>query len=135
MRSRRLRDFEGAWTFTREVVACGGQAAEVTGRAVWEPEGVGLRYVETGEMHLPGHVPMRVERSYHWDADLGVFFTDGRFFHHVPPTGGATAHWCDPDQYDGCYEFGMWPVFSVTWRVGGPRKAYRMTTIYRPEDR
>jgi hypothetical protein len=138
MRPRQLEDFEGAWTFTREVVEAGGRVAQVSGRAVWQPEGAGLRYVETGEMHLPshaaGHAPMRVERSYHWDADLGVFFADGRFFHHVPPEGGATAHWCEPDQYDGCYDFKDWPAFAVTWRVRGPRKAYLMTTIYRPEE-
>jgi hypothetical protein len=134
MRPRRLRDFEGAWTFSREVVEAAGRAAHITGRAVWTADGAGLRYVETGEMRLPGHAPMRVERSYHWDADLGVFFADGRFFHHVPPAGGATAHWCDPDQYDGVYDFAPWPAFCVTWRVRGPRKDYRMTTHYRPEE-
>jgi hypothetical protein len=134
MRPRQLQDFEGAWVFTREVVEAGGRTAQVTGRAVWASDGIGLRYSETGEMRLPGHAPMRVERSYHWDGDLGVVFADGRFFHHVPPEGGATAHWCDPDQYDGAYEFTDWPVFSVTWRVRGPRKDYRMVTIYRPEE-
>ena len=133
MRPRRLRDFEGIWTFSREVVETGGRVAHVTGRAVWTPQDTGLRHDETGELRLPGHAPMRVERACHWDADLGVFFADGRFFHHVPPDGGATAHWCDPDQYDGWYDFTEWPAFSVTWRVRGPRKDYRMTTIYRPE--
>ncbi len=133
MRPRRLEDFEGAWSFTREVVEAGGRIAQVTGRAVWSPKTEGLRYTETGEMRLPGQAPMRVERSYHWAADLGVFFADGRFFHHVPAEGGEAAHWCDPDQYDGCYDFGDWPIFTVTWRVRGPRKAYLMTTSYRPE--
>lgn len=133
MRPRELKDFEGAWRFTRAVVEAGGRVVQVTGRAVWQADGAGLRYTETGEMRLPGHAPMRVERSHHWDADLGVFFDGGAFFHHVPPEGGATAHWCDPDQYDGVYDFSAWPEFSVTWRVRGPRKDYRMTTRYRPE--
>lgn len=133
MRPRRLGDFEGAWFYTREVVEDGGPLAQVMGRAVWTAQGTGLRYTETGEMRLPGHAPMRVERSYHWDVDLGVFFADGRFFHHVPRNGGGVAYWCDPDQYDGCYEFKDWPAFSMTWRVQGPRKDYRMTTTYRPK--
>ena len=133
MRPRRLQDFEGTWVFIREVVEAGGRTAHVTGRAVWAADGAGLRYCEMGEMRLPGLAPMRVERSYHWDGDLGVFFEDGRFFHHVPSGGGKTAHWCDPDHYDGVYDFRDWPSFSVTWQVRGPRKDYRMTTIYRPE--
>lgn len=133
MRPRRLQDFEGTWAFSRAVVERDGRTGCVTGRAVWAADGNGLRYTETGEMRLPGHAPMRVHRSYHWDAHLGVFFADGRFFHYVPPEGGAAAHWCDPDQYDGVYDFGDSPLFSVTWRVRGPRKDYRMTTHYRPE--
>ncbi len=133
MRPRRLQDFEGAWRFTREVVEADGLSATVTGRAVWLRDGAGLAYTETGEMRIDGHAPMQVERRYHWDSDLAVSFEDGRFFHHVPPEGGETAHWCDPDQYDGTYDFGNWPEFTVTWRVRGPRKDYRMVTCYRPE--
>ncbi|WP_297774702.1 DUF6314 family protein [uncultured Roseovarius sp.] len=133
MRPRRLQDFEGAWAFTREVVEADGRRATVTGRAVWRCDGAGLAYTETGEMRIAGHAPMQVERRYSWDSDLAVSFEDGRFFHHVPPEGGETAHWCDPDQYDGAYDFGNWPEFTVTWRVRGPRKDYRMVTRYRPE--
>ncbi|GAW36184.1 hypothetical protein RA2_03254 [Roseovarius sp. A-2] len=134
MRPRRLQDFEGAWSFTREVAEADGCRATVTGRAVWVRDSAGLAYTETGEMRIEGHVPMQVERRYSWDSDLAVSFEDGRFFHHVPPEGGETAHWCDPDQYDGIYDFDNWPEFSVTWRVRGPRKDYRMVTCYRPED-
>jgi hypothetical protein len=74
------------------------------------------------------------ERRYLWSADLSVWFEDGRFFHNVPPHGGPTAHWCDPDQYDGQYDFADWPAFRVTWRVRGPRKDYRMETLYRRVD-
>jgi hypothetical protein len=134
MRPRRLQDFEGIWHMAREVVEKGGRHATVTGRAIWRRDGVGLAYTESGEMRIPGHAPMQVERRYRWDSDLAVYFEDGRFFHHVPPGGGETAHWCDPDQYDGVYDFGTWPEFRVTWQVRGPRKAYRMVTTYRPED-
>ncbi|HMB12492.1 MAG TPA: DUF6314 family protein [Roseovarius sp.] len=133
MRPRRLQDFEGTWVFTREVAEADGSRATVKGRADWVGDGAGLAYTETGEMRIVGHAPMQVERRYHWDSDLAVSFEDGRFFHHVPPEGGETAHWCDPDQYDGAYDFSDWPEFTVTWRVRGPRKDYQMVTTYRPE--
>ncbi len=135
MTARRLQDFEGAWAFERRITHAGGQEAVVTGRAIWMRDGTGFEYVETGEMRLTGAAPMRVERRYRWEEGPRVYFADGRFFHHVPPEGGETAHWCDPDQYDGAYDFSRWPEFTVTWAVRGPRKDYRMMTIYTPEDR
>ena len=133
MRPRRLQDFEGAWGFVRIITHADGRVAEVSGRALWRPDGARLAYRETGEMRMPGFPPMQVERRYLWDAALIVRFADGRFFHAVPPAGGATAHWCDPDQYDGSYDFSDWPRFRVSWRVRGPLKDYRMVTQYRPE--
>ena len=53
-------------------------------------------------------------------------------FHRVPPLGGDSGHWCDPDQYDGSYDFSAWPAFTVTWSVRGPRKAYLMSSRYDP---
>ncbi|MET4101897.1 hypothetical protein ABIE58_001321 [Roseovarius sp. MBR-78] len=130
MRPRRLQDFEGAWRFDRQITHADGQRAQVTGVAVWRREGAGLILEEAGEMHMAGHPPMQVARRYLWGADLAVSFEDGRFFHHVPPEGGAAAHWCDPDQYDGSYDFSRWPRFRVEWRVRGPRKDYHMMTDY-----
>jgi hypothetical protein len=135
MTVRRLQDFEGAWAFERRITHAGGQEAVVTGCAIWTRDGTGLEYVETGEMRLTGAAPMRVERRYRWEEGPRTYFADGRFFHDVPPEGGETRHWCDPDQYDGAYDFSRWPEFTVTWAVRGPRKDYRMMTIYTPEDR
>ena len=131
--ARRLQDFEGVWAFERRIVHADGQEARVTGRAVWSREGTGLDHVETGEMRLPGAAPMRVARRYRWEEGPRVYFTDGRFFHDVPAEGGETHHWCDPDRYDGRYDFGPWPDFTVTWVVRGPRKDYRMVTRYTRE--
>jgi hypothetical protein len=74
---------------------------------------------------------MLAERRYVWHPDLSVHFDDGRFFHKIPQEGGATDHWCDPDSYEGCYDFSKWPDFGVTWRVTGPRKSYRMHSLYK----
>jgi hypothetical protein len=130
---RQLADFEGVWRFERRVTEAGGGLTQVTGRAVWTRDGAGLVCEETGEMRVPGHAPMQVMRRTLWGPGLCVAFEDGRPFHTVPPGGGAVAHWCDPDQYDGDYDFGQWPDFRVVWHVKGPRKDYQMVTEYRRE--
>lgn len=133
MRPRLLSDFEGLWTFRREIVESQGAPTLVLGQARWSPDDGGLVCAETGVMQKPGHAPMQVERRTFWGLNLTVRFIDGRVFHQVPELGGAVSHWCDPDQYDGLYDFSTWPVFTVTWAVRGPRKAYRMVTEYRRE--
>ena len=130
--ARRLRDFLGSWNLDRRIVQSDGQTARFIGRAVWTRQGEGALYAETGQLTLAGHAPMQAERRYRWEADLSVRFEDGRFFHRVPPQGGHSDHWCDPDQYEVQYDFGVWPRFRVTWQVRGPRKDYTMTSLYRP---
>ena len=132
--ARRLEYFEGAWAFERRITHADGQEALVSGRAVWTRDGDGLVCEETGEMRIAGAAPMQVARRYRWAEGLRVHFEDGRFFHAVPPEGGEASHWCDPDQYDGSYDFSRWPAFSVTWAVRGPRKDYRMVTTYTKEN-
>jgi hypothetical protein len=128
--NRVLADFEGHWTVTRDITQDTGPNAQFTGQAVWIPIAQGLAYRETGVLTLEGQAPMQSERRYHWAPDLSVYFDDGRFFHKVPPMGGKTGHWCDPDQYDVHYSFDAWPQFQLDWRVTGPRKAYCMRSIY-----
>ncbi|ASM71884.1 MULTISPECIES: DUF6314 family protein [Roseobacteraceae] len=128
--ARSLSDFAGLWRLEREIVHDDGTLAQFSGTAQWMPEGDRLRCVEAGTMRIGSSPPMSGQRVYFWDADLWVYFDDGRPFHRVPPTGGDTGHWCDPDQYDGNYDFSQWPAFTVTWSVRGPRKAYRMVSRY-----
>lgn len=132
MRPRRLQDFEGVRRFDRQIAHADGGRAAVTGRALWRPEGGRLILDETGEMRLPGHAPIPVSRRYLWEPGLLVRFADGRPFHRVPPEGGATVHRCDPDRYEGRYDFSDWPGFTLVWKVRGPRKHYRMVTRYAP---
>ena len=128
--ARCLSDFEGDWRIMRTITNASGPDATFVGRANWTPKGEGLLYVETGELHMSGQPAMHAERRYFWDAQLGVWFDDGRFFHQVPASGGDTAHWCDPDQYDVHYDFSGWPSFETRWKVRGPRKNYAMITQY-----
>ncbi|SFT66759.1 DUF6314 family protein [Sedimentitalea nanhaiensis] len=128
--ARQLLDFQGAWHLEREITHADGTRARFVARAVWTPQAQGLGYVENGELKVQGHVPISASQNFSWRADLSVWFSDGRYFHTVPARGGPTSHWCDPDQYDGAYDFDFWPVFTVTWQVSGPRKSYRMISTY-----
>lgn len=129
--ARCLADFEGRWLLERRIAHEGGAVARFAGHAVWRWVQGGMKYVETGIMTVADAATLEARQEYMWKEDLTVWFSDGRFFHRVPATGGVVSHWCTPDQYDGHYDFGAWPAFSVTWDVSGPRKAYRMTSQYR----
>ncbi len=124
-----LADFLGEWALSRQIVQAGGSEGHFQGRAVWRPEGPGALYCEEGELRLPQGT-FRAERRYRWDVELNVFFEDGRYFHAVPAAGGQTGHWCDPDQYDVCYDFQDWPEWTCKWQVSGPRKDYSMLSRY-----
>lgn len=126
---RVLSDFTGRWALSRRIVPVTGAEARFEGVAEWRLEGA---YEERGVLSVQGQPPMQAERRYRWDADLSVYFEDGRFFHKVPPLGGETGHWCDPDQYDVVYDFGTWPRWQVSWQVLGPRKNYEMISDYSP---
>ncbi|MFW2586727.1 DUF6314 family protein [Sagittula sp. SSi028] len=127
---RNLTDFLGFWQISREIAQADGTRALFTGHGTWtqRPDG-GADYAETGQLEMGGG-RFTAERRYHWTPGLDVYFDDGRFFHRVPAGGGATGHWCDPDQYDVRYDFADWPAWTVVWQVHGPRKDYTMTSRY-----
>ncbi len=127
---RVLADFEGVWQIEREIIPAEGPRAIFEGRAVWTRGTIECDYVETGTLRMPATSPMHAERRYVWRDDLSVFFSDGRFFHAVPPSGGGATHFCDPDTYVVAYDFADWPVFRVRWTVRGPRKAYVSNSVY-----
>lgn len=131
MRPRRLEDFAGTWRLEREIEDALGPPARFTGQAVWSEAPGGLMLHESGQMEIAGQGRFMAERRYLWAADLSVFFPDGRFFHQVPAAGGPAEHWCDPDHYAVDYAFDGWPEFRATWSVKGPRKSYRMVSVYR----
>lgn len=125
-----MGDFAGRWKLVRHITPAEGAVAHFEGTAVWSAARRGLICSEKGLVTLEGHVPMRAERRYLWAPDLRVYFDDGRYFHQVPPLGGPADHWCDPDQYDGEYDFSDWPGFRVIWDVKGPHKDYRSVSQY-----
>lgn len=130
MPTKTLADFEGRWQLARSITHADGVTASLTGTATFTRHGPGLAYVETGALCIGGAAPFEATQRYTWDEHLGVHFADGRFFHHVPREGGPAAHWCDPDQYDGVYDFSGWPHWTLSWRVRGPRKDYTSQTSF-----
>ena len=128
--SRILSDFAGRWKIERDIKPASGPAARFLGHAEWTAEDGLMHYIEKGNLEIAGQTPMVAGRRYSWDADLNIYFDDGRFFHQVPALGGDAAHWCDPDQYDATYDFTHWPQWSCTWRVRGPRKNYTLHSQY-----
>lgn len=133
-----LGDFAGVWRLDRRI---DDRRAGVTGRfagqAELTPAGAGLAYVERGLLVLGTAAPMTAERRYLWAPGEGgriaVSFADGRAFHSFDPGAGTAeaAHWCDPDAYRVSYDFTGWPVWRAVWEVRGPRKDYRMESLFR----
>ncbi len=120
----------GPWRIARRITHGDGAQASFEGTASWTAAGQGADYVERGDLVMPGQGRFQAERRYFWSRDLDVFFDDGRFFHRVPAAGGAARHWCAPDQYDARYDFSGWPDWSCLWHVKGPRKDYRLQSVY-----
>lgn len=131
-----LIEFLGVWQVSRRIAdANDPRPARFDGKAAFTPNGSGLTYHESGLLTLGDGQGLRAERTYHWQAGfqgIAVFFADGRPFHAFAADGDATAtHWCDPDTYVVRYDFRNWPDWESCWQVTGPRKNYRMTTLYR----
>jgi len=129
----RLSDFAGEWRISRVIRHENAPEARFSGTAWFTPEADALNYRETGELVLPGAVPMRAERCYTWrpeGQEIAVFFEDGRPFHRFDPAAPSAHHWCDPDDYRVVYDFAAWPAWRAEWRVRGPRKGYIMVSDY-----
>lgn len=127
-----LEALEGAWQVTRRVWGHPG-AARMTGEARFIPDGMGLTEEITGVMILPGAAPMQVTRRLLWrdEGGIAIRFEDGRPFAR-PGAGGRLwfGHDCPPDTYIGRITLGPGAHWRQSWRVRGPRKDYRMVTLY-----
>lgn len=132
-----LADFAGRWSLSRQIEdRLAGAAGRFEGEAVFAPhEGCGLIYRETGQLTLGNGPAFAAERGYLWRSVGGVIavdFADGRPFHQFDPSGDPAAqHVCIADDYRVRYDFARWPVWLAEWNVLGPRKDYRMRSLYR----
>ncbi len=131
-----LPDFQGRWSLRRTILDRMGDAeGQFEGEATFTSMEVGLAYHEEGVLAFPGRPALRAERRYFWRDGPGgrieVLFHDGRPFHDIEPGSGATAtHLCAPDLYQVSYDFTVWPRWTATWQVSGPRKDYEMVSQY-----
>lgn len=132
---RRLSDFKGVFLLKRTIDdRLSGAAGRFEGKAVFETAPSGLLYREEGQLRLGEGPAFTAHRTYLWREAGGRIFVDypdGRAFHDFDPGEAAARHWCDPDDYRVRYDFSGWPDWRAEWEVRGPRKDYRMLSLYR----
>ncbi|MCY4304082.1 MAG: DUF6314 family protein [Aestuariivita sp.] len=128
---RQLKDFLGEWQLNRQIIESKRVVGSFQGVASFDLLERGLvEYFENGLFTFQHQGPFNASQKYHWDEELKVSFCDGRYFHHIPPMGGAAFFSCPPDEYKGDYDFRHWPNWRVSWSVRGPCKAYNLISIY-----
>jgi len=134
-----IRRFAGDWTLNRHIFDLDSQwLGRFEGEAILTPTDKGLYYHEEGMLQFGGLTAMTATRDYIWTFPrsnlVRVLFEDGKHFHDfdaTEPRPQAT-HYCDPDEYDVTYDFRKWPDWRAEWRVEGPKKDYRMVSMYSP---
>lgn len=131
--------FAGLWSVAREIEdLAGGPSGRFRGLARLTRETVGgapgLRYEEHGRLTL-GAAKLQASRAYLWRPDgareVEVLFDDGRPFHRFDwgRIESADVHVCGKDRYELRYSFSR-ESWRVEWRVTGPAKDYRASTLY-----
>ena len=131
-----LAALEGRWSMTRRIAHDDGRLDTFDGQCVFQRSGPRLVQDEEGVL-VPGGggTPMKATRRYIWSTGAGridVAFGDMRPFHSVPVgvETHETTYLCPPDRYQVSYDFKGFPEWETVWVVEGPRKSYRMTTVF-----
>ncbi len=139
MSAELIARFKGDWTLHRHIFDLDSQwLGRFEGDAFMTPRKDGLYYHEEGMLRFGGLTAMKATRDYMWTFPepnvVRVLFEDGRHFHDFDPsqTRPQATHYCDPDEYDVTYDFRKWPDWRAEWRVEGPKKDYRMVSMYSP---
>lgn len=128
----------GDWQISRRLREArpGGIRGVAQGSATFERDGHLLRYRESVNVQFGGFSGPAT-RGYTFrlldDTRAEVLFEDGRLFHLLDMSAGRwhCEHQCAPDLY--CGQFRVLDVRSWVgrWKVTGPRKRLRITTLYR----
>ena len=130
--------FEGRWSIRRDILDLDSEwLGRLQGQAIFVADGTNvLLYREEGRLKFGGLEDVQATRSYRWHFlggnRIDVRFSDDAAFHGFEFTEGRAeaSHYCDPDTYEVAYDFSQLPLWRAEWRVEGPRKDYRMVTIY-----
>lgn len=113
-----------------------GLTGSFRGICVFTPDGMALRYSETGELRFSDHRGP-TEQSYDLvfrdDGHAEMRFRDGRFFHDLDLSAGHAdvVHLCGADTYRGRFEVVDDRAWRSYWRVSGPRKDQLIASQYR----
>jgi len=111
------------------------QSGDLTGEAVFEPDGHGLRYTESGLLKI-GEYEDHASRTYLYAFPephrAFVSFDDGRPFHELDFRADEVRvqHLCGDDVYAGIFNADSRNQWRVRWRVTGPRKDQRIASVY-----
>ena len=130
--------FAGVWMLRRDIYDLDSEwIGRFQGQATFNLRGDdALDYHEEGKLAFGGLTAMTATRDYSWHfpgaGRVAVAFDDGRPFHEFDArqTRAEASHYCDPDDYAVTYDFAKWPEWRAEWRVEGPRKDYRMVSIF-----
>ena len=129
-----LEDFVGAWQLNRQILQSSGEAFLFKGQANFTWSDSHLLYHESGLVTAPDGRALQAERTYLWRQQAGgkidVLFDDNRYFHTFSTAEPRAEHLCGDDHYVVNYVFDNWPSWESTWQVTGPRKDYKMKSLY-----
>ncbi|WP_339771486.1 DUF6314 family protein [uncultured Paraglaciecola sp.] len=129
-----LEDFWGAWQLNRQILQNSGEAFLFAGQANFTWSDSHLLYHESGLVTAPDRKALQAERTYFWRQQAGgkidVLFDDNRYFHTFSAAEPCAEHMCGDDHYVVNYVFDHWPSWESTWQVKGPRKDYKMISLY-----
>tara|TARA_R100000687_G_scaffold19296_1_gene15716 strand:- start:5673 stop:6137 length:465 start_codon:yes stop_codon:yes gene_type:complete len=129
-----LTDFVGAWQLSRQILQQRGETFSFEGQANFNWSASELIYHESGVVTAPDGRELQAQRSYFWQqtgGKLAVLFDDKRFFHSFSAADPNAQHLCGDDHYVVNYNFDHWPLWESRWQVTGPRKDYKMISVYR----
>ncbi|HEY2835994.1 MAG TPA: DUF6314 family protein [Rhizomicrobium sp.] len=132
-----LRAFlAGPWRIARRIRDIQqGLTGRLTGSASFTPVPQGLTYDEAGLLRFgayQGEAACRYLFAFDRDDAAQVRHADGSLFHPLNLSTGKDdiRHQCGEDLYLGRYRVLDRNRFVASWDVAGPRKRYRMATLY-----
>jgi hypothetical protein len=132
-----LRAFlAGPWRITRRIHDVRQHlTGRLTGSATFAPAPQGLMYGEAGLLRFgayQGEAARRYLFAFDRAGATSVHYADGSLFHPLNLSVGKDdiRHHCGEDHYRGRYRVLNANAFAVSWDVTGPRKRYRMATLY-----
>lgn len=129
----------GTWRVRRRLVSASpAQSGWAYGRAVIDVVDDELHYLETLTVNYAdyqGHASRRYRYCPNPSGTADVLFADGRFFHTLDLRRGRwrAEHLCSCDVYVGSFRVLDPDRWLIRWRVRGPHKELRITTLLERE--